>query len=274
MNKKYPIGIFDSGYGGLTVLSEIRKALPNYDYIYFGDNARAPYGNRSFELVYDFTLEAVKYLFSQGCPLVILACNTASAKALRTIQQKDLENLDPTKRVLGVIRPSAEEIGTLTKTKHVGILGTNGTIQSKSYLLELKNHAPNVKVTQHACPLWVSLIENNLHNTKAGKLFIEADVKELMRKDPKIDAIVLACTHYPILNNQIQKLVGKNVKVISQGPIVSEKLILYLNRHKDMEMRISKNGKCSYHTTENAAVFNKNAVQFLGEKIQAIHISL
>ena len=274
MNKYSPIGIFDSGYGGLTVLSEIRKTLPNYDYIYFGDNARAPYGNRSFDLVYDFTLEAVKYLFSQGCPLVILACNTASAKALRTIQQKDLNNLDSTKRVLGVIRPSAEEIGALTKTKHVGILGTNGTIQSESYLIELKKHAPNVKVTQHACPLWVSLIEADLHNTKAGKLFIENDVKELMEKDPTIDAIILACTHYPILKKQIQQLVGKKVKVVSQGPIVSEKLVHYLNRHKDMELRISKNGTCSYQTTENATVFNKNALQFLGEEIQARHISL
>lgn len=274
MKKKFPVGIFDSGYGGLTVLSEIRKSLPNYDFIYLGDNARAPYGNRSFELVYDFTLEAVKYLFSQGCPLVILACNTASSKALRTIQQKDLENLDPTKRVLGVIRPSAEEIGFLTKTQHVGILGTTGTIQSESYLIELKKHAPNLKVTQHACPLWVSLIENDLHKTKAGKLFIETDVKALMKKNAKIDAIILACTHYPILKKQIQKLVGKKVKVVSQGPIVSEKLVDYLTRHKDMDLRISKNGKCSYLTTENAKVFNKNALQFLGEEIQATHISL
>lgn len=274
MKKKFPIGIFDSGYGGLTVLSEIRKSLPNYDFIYLGDNARAPYGNRSFELVYDFTLEAVKYLFSQGCPLVILACNTASSKALRTIQQIDLENLDPTKRVLGVIRPSAEEIGFLTKTQHVGILGTTGTIQSESYLIELKKHAPNLKVTQHACPLWVSLIENDLHKTKTGKLFIETDVKALMKKNAKIDAIILACTHYPILKKQIQKLVGKKVKVVSQGPIVSEKLVDYLTRHKDMDLRISKNGKCSYLTTENAKVFNKNALQFLGEEIQATHISL
>ena len=240
MKNDFPIGIFDSGYGGLTVLSEIRKSLPNYDFIYFGDNARAPYGNRSFELVYDFTLEAVNYLFSQGCPLVILACNTASAKALRTIQQKDLEKIDPTKRVLGVIRPSAEEIGFLTASKHVGILGTIGTIQSDSYKIELQKYAPEIIVSQHACPMWVPLIENDVHQTSAGKLFIEDDVRKLMLMDPKIDAIILACTHYPILQEQIQKIVGEKVKVISQGPIVAEKLSLYLKRNKDMEARISR----------------------------------
>jgi glutamate racemase len=226
MKNDFPIGIFDSGYGGLTVLSEIRKSLPNYDFIYFGDNARAPYGDRSFELVYDFTLEAVNYLFSQGCPLVILACNTASAKALRTIQQKDLEKIDPTKRVLGVIRPSAEEIGFLTESKHIGILGTNGTIQSDSYRIELQKYAPEIIVSQHACPMWVPLIENNAYDTSAGKMLIENDVQKLMRQDPKIDAIILACTHYPILQEQIQKIVGEKIKVISQGPIVAEKLSL------------------------------------------------
>jgi glutamate racemase len=274
MKNDFPIGIFDSGYGGLTVLSEIRKSLPNYDFIYFGDNARAPYGNRSFELVYDFTLEAVNYLFSQGCPLVILACNTASAKALRTIQQKDLEKIDPTKRVLGVIRPSAEEIGFLTSTKHVGILGTIGTIQSDSYKIELQKYAPEIIVSQHACPMWVPLIENDVHQTSAGKLFIEEDVRKLMLMDPKIDAIILACTHYPILQEQIQKIVGEKVKVISQGPIVAEKLSLYLDRNKDMEVRISRGGTCSYRTTENAIIFNKKASQFLGEEINAQQIEL
>jgi len=274
MKNDFPIGIFDSGYGGLTVLSEIRKSLPNYDFIYFGDNARAPYGNRSFELVYDFTLEAVNYLFSQGCPLVILACNTASAKALRTIQQKDLEKIDPTKRVLGVIRPSAEEIGFLTGTKHVGILGTIGTIQSDSYKIELQKYAPEIIVSQHACPMWVPLIENDVHQTSAGKQFIEDDVRKLMLMDPKIDAIILACTHYPILQEQIQKIVGEKVKVISQGPIVAEKLSLYLDRNKDMEVRISRGGTCRYRTTENAIIFNKKASQFLGEEISAQQIEL
>ena len=274
MKNDFPIGIFDSGYGGLTVLSEIRKSLPNYDFIYFGDNARAPYGNRSFELVYDFTLEAVNYLFSQGCPLVILACNTASAKALRTIQQKDLEKIDPTKRVLGVIRPSAEEIGFLTASKHVGILGTIGTIQSDSYKIELQKYAPEIIVSQHACPMWVPLIENDVHQTSAGKLFIEDDVRKLMLMDPKIDTIILACTHYPILQEQIQKIVGEKVKVISQGPIVAEKLSLYLDRNKDMEVRISRGATCSYRTTENAIIFNKKASQFLGEEINAQQIEL
>jgi glutamate racemase len=274
MKNDFPIGIFDSGYGGLTVLSEIRKSLPNYDFIYFGDNARAPYGNRSFELVYDFTLEAVNYLFSQGCPLVILACNTASAKALRTIQQKDLNKIDPTKRVLGVIRPSAEEIGFLTASKHVGILGTIGTIQSDSYKIELQKYAPEIVVSQHACPMWVPLIENDIHQTSAGKLFIEDDVRKLMLMDPKIDAIILACTHYPILQEQIQKIVGEKVKVISQGPIVAEKLSLYLDRNKDIEARISRGGTCSYRTTENAMIFDKKASQFLGKEINAQQIEL
>ena len=274
MKTDSPIGIFDSGYGGLTVLSEIRKSLPNYDFIYLGDNARAPYGNRSFDLVYDFTLEAVNYLFSQGCPLVILACNTASAKALRTIQQKDLQGIDSTKRVLGVIRPSAEEIDFLTESKHVGILGTNGTIQSDSYNIELQKYAPEIRVLQHACPMWVPLIENNVYDTEAGKMIIEGDVQKLMMKDPKIDAIILACTHYPILQEQIQKIVGGKVKVISQGPIVAKKLALYLEMHQDMDSRISKKGNCSYHTTENTLVFDQKATQFLGEKIHSQHIEL
>ena len=274
MKTDSPIGIFDSGYGGLTVLSEIRKSLPNYDFIYLGDNARAPYGNRSFDLVYDFTLEAVNYLFSQGCPLVILACNTASAKALRTIQQKDLQGIDPTKRVLGVIRPSAEEIGFLTESKHVGILGTNGTIQSDSYNIELQKYAPEISVSQHACPMWVPLIENDVYDTDAGKMIIEEDVQKLMMKDPKIDAIILGCTHYPILQEQIQQIVGGKVKVISQGPIVAKKLALYLEKHQDMDSRISKKGNCSYHTTENTLIFDQKAMQFLGEEIHSQHIEL
>ncbi len=199
MNKKVPIGVFDSGYGGLTVLKEIVKRLPQYDYIYLGDNARAPYGNRSYDVVYQYTLEAVHELFSRGCELVILACNTASAKALRSIQQNDLPGMDSTKRVLGVIRPSTEVIGDLTSSGHVGILGTEGTVKSESYILELAKYAPSVKVVQHACPMWVPLIENDRHESEAGRRFIEEDVNALMAKDSDIDVIVLACTHYPIL---------------------------------------------------------------------------
>jgi glutamate racemase len=269
-----PIGVFDSGYGGLTVLSEIRKILPEYDFIYLGDNARAPYGNRSYDVVYDFTLEAVNLLFSKGAPLVIIACNTASAKALRSIQQNDLPQISSEKRVLGVIRPSTEEIGALTNTKHVGILGTTGTIQSGSYEIELKKFAPEITVTQHACPMWVPLIENNRHNSNAGKMFIEEDVKALMDKDPLIDTIVLACTHYPVIKSHIQEILGSKVKVVAQGPIVAEKLVDYLSRHSEMEKRLSKNGTIRYFTTENNLVFNEKASQFLEEMIHSEHVEI
>ena len=269
-----PIGVFDSGYGGLTVLSEIRKILPEYDFIYLGDNARAPYGNRSYDVVYDFTLEAVNLLFSKGAPLVIIACNTASAKALRSIQQNDLPQISSEKRVLGVIRPSTEEIGALTNTKHVGILGTTGTIQSGSYEIELKKFAPEITVTQHACPMWVPLIENNRHKSNAGKMFIEEDVKALMDKDPLIDTIVLACTHYPVIKSHIQEILGSKVKVVAQGPIVAEKLVDYLSRHSEMEKRLSKNGTIRYFTTENNLVFNEKASQFLEEMIHSEHVEI
>ena len=269
-----PIGVFDSGYGGLTVLSELRKILPEYDFIYLGDNARAPYGNRSYDVVYDFTLEAVNFLFSKGAPLVIIACNTASAKALRSIQQNDLPQISSEKRVLGVIRPSTEEIGALTNTKHVGILGTTGTIQSGSYEIELKKFAPEITVTQHACPMWVPLIENNRHNSNAGKMFIEEDVKALMDKDPLIDTIVLACTHYPVIKSHIQEILGSKVKVVAQGPIVAEKLVDYLSRHSEMEKRLSKNGTIRYFTTENNLVFNEKASQFLEEMIHSEHVEI
>jgi glutamate racemase len=274
MLKNSPIGVFDSGYGGLTVLKEIRKRLPEYDFIYLGDNARAPYGNRSYDLIYDFTLEAVNFLFSKGSPLVIIACNTASAKALRSIQQNDLPRISTDKRVLGVIRPSTEEIGALTQTKHVGILGTTGTIQSGSYEIELRKFAPEIIVNQHACPMWVPLIENNRHNSIAGKIFIEEDVKALMDKDSKIDTIILACTHYPVVKTQIEELLGKDIKVISQGPIVANKLVDYLNRHPEMENRFSKNGTIRYFTTENKMVFDQKASQFLNEEICAEHVVL
>lgn len=269
-----PIGVFDSGYGGLTVLSEIRKRMPQFDYVYLGDNARAPYGNRSFDVVYEFTLEAVKFLFDQGCPLVILACNTASAKALRTIQQTDLPLIDSFKRVLGVIRPSTEEIESLTNSNHVGILGTNGTIQSGSYIVELQKFAPAIQIVQLACPMWVPLIENNSHESIAGKIFVKEDVERLLAMDAAIDTIILACTHYPILQDYIQKLVGPEIKVIAQGPIVAKKLETYLVVHPDMEKALSKNGTCRYLTTENNSFFNQKAVQFLNEKIESEHVLL
>jgi glutamate racemase len=269
-----PIGVFDSGYGGLTVLNEIKKLLPEYDFIYLGDNARAPYGNRSYDVVYNFTLEAVNFLFSKGAPLVIIACNTASAKALRSIQQNDLPTISPENRVLGVIRPSTEEIGALTQTKHVGILGTTGTIQSKSYEIELKKFAPDITVTQHACPMWVPLIENNRHNSIAGKLFIEEDVRALIDKDAQIDTIVLACTHYPVIKLQIEEILGNTIKVVSQGPIVAYKLTDYLNRHPEIENRLSKNKTTRYFTTENNQIFDQKASQFLDEEIRSEHVEI
>ncbi len=274
MNTKSPIGVFDSGYGGLTVLAEIRKSLLQYDYIYFGDNARAPYGNRSFDVVYEFTLEAVRFLFDKGCPLVVLACNTASAKALRSIQQNDLPQIDAFKRVLGVIRPSTEEIEALTSTNHVGVLGTNGTVQSESYIIELKKLAPNIQVVQHACPMWVPLIENNCHESLPGKMFVKEDVERLLAKDKEIDTIILACTHYPILQDYIQELVGPAIKVVAQGPIVANKLEYYLIAHPEMEKAISKEGTCAFFTTENKDVFNQKAAQFLGIDIVSEHVIL
>jgi glutamate racemase len=269
MKNSSPIGVFDSGYGGLTILSEIRKKLPEYDYLYLGDNARAPYGNRSFDIVYEYTLEAVKLLFSRGCHLVILACNTASAKALRTIQQQDLPSLDPNKRVLGVIRPSTEEIGQLTKSKHVGVLATEGTVQSRSYILELEKFAPEIVVNQHACPLWVPLIESNKHNSDAGKNIISEDVFTLLSKDPKIDTIVLGCTHYPLVQGFLESLVSANVKIVSQGDIVARKLDQYLKNHAEIEKKCSKKNSVQYLTTEDSKVFNENAARFLGINIQS-----
>jgi glutamate racemase len=274
MNKYAPIGVFDSGYGGLTVLSEIKKHLPQYDYLYLGDNARSPYGTRSFDVVYEYTLDAVNELFSRGCELVILACNTASAKALRTIQQQDLPKIDPNKRVLGVIRPSAEVIGSLTKSGNVGILATEGTVRSESYVMELDKYSPNVNVFQLACPMWVPIIENQKHESPAGQLFIQEDVKELLAQNPKIDTILLGCTHYPIIQDYIQSLVGNDVRIVAQGPLVAQKLTDYLNRHPELEQRFSKSGDVTYLTTENKDVFNRNAGHFLGEQISAIHVKI
>lgn len=273
MKQQGPIGVFDSGYGGLTVLKELRKQLPEHDFIYFGDNARAPYGNRSFDVVYEFTLEAVQFLFEQGCPLVILACNTASAKALRTIQQKDLPKIAPNNRVLGVIRPSAEVLGELTKSGHVGVLGTAGTISSESYPIELQKFAPQTRVHQHACPMWVPLIENQMHLHPAGQQFIQEDVDKLMAASASIDTVLLACTHYPVLQTQIQQLVGPKVKIIPQGPIVAQKLVQYLEVHPEMDARIQKNGALAFYSSESTEVFNEKASYFLGETVEAQHHS-
>jgi len=274
MKKRISIGVFDSGYGGLTVLSEIVDRLPNYDYIYLGDNARAPYGTRSFEVVYDYTLEAVKELFNRGCELVVLACNTASAKALRSIQQNDLPSIDPNKRVLGVIRPSTEIIGDLTQTGHVGILATEGTVKSESYVIELSKYAPTVDVVQHACPMWVPLIENHRHDSLAGKLFIEEDVNALLEKDPKIDTIILACTHYPILKEYIESILPDSIRVISQGAIVAEKLEAYLTRHSELNAKLTKTGSLHFLTTESTEEFDRKASVFFGNKVQSEHIKL
>lgn len=268
-----PIGVFDSGYGGLTVLKELTKQLPNHDFVYFGDNARAPYGNRSFDVVYEFTLEAVKFLFDQGCPLVILACNTASAKALRTIQQKDLPQMAPNNRVLGVIRPSAEVLGELTKSGHVGILGTVGTIASDSYPIELHKFAPKTHVHQQACPIWVPLIENQLHLHPAGQQFIHEDIARLRAQNDAIDTILLACTHYPVLQAQIEDIVGSGVQVIPQGPIVAEKLKTYLEAHPEMEERLTKNASLAFYSSESPRVFNEKAAYFLGKEVNAQHHS-
>ncbi|MFM7005807.1 MAG: glutamate racemase [Flavobacteriales bacterium] len=273
MEKQGAIGVFDSGYGGLTVLKELRKRLPHYDFIYFGDNARAPYGNRSFDVVYEFTLEAVNFLFDQGCPLIILACNTASAKALRTIQQKDLPLMAPNRRVLGVIRPSTEVLGERTKTGHVGVLGTTGTVASNSFAIELAKFSPETAVHQHACPIWVPLIENQLHMHPAGQQFIQEDIALLLAQSPKIDTILLACTHYPVLQTQIEAIVGPSVRVIPQGPIVAEKLAQYLTVHTEMEERLSKNAEVRFFTSETPEVFNARARHFLDGDISAEHHS-
>lgn len=272
MNK--PIGIFDSGYGGLTILSEIRKQLPEYDYLYLGDNARTPYGTRSFDVVYDFTLEAVKELFSRGCELIILACNTASAKALRTIQQEYLPTLEGNKRVLGVIRPSIEAISTITKTNHVGVLATEGTVKSNSYPIELQKENPIITVFQQACPMWVPIIENNKHETEAGRLFIKNDIDDLLAKDSSIDSIILGCTHYPIIKSYIESIVPNHITIIAQGAIVAEKVEDYLVRHTEIESKCSKQGKIHFLTTENATDFDRQASVFFGESIISEHIKL
>jgi glutamate racemase len=262
--QKGPVGIFDSGYGGLTIFDKIHERMPSYDYIYLGDNARAPYGSRSFEVVYRFTREAVMKLFEEGCQLVILACNTASAKALRTIQQRDLPELYPFRRVLGVIRPTVEAVGRFTHTRHVGILGTAGTISSASYSMEIeKIYGGNITVTGEACPMWVPLVENNEVNSEGAGFFIRKHLEHILSLDPQIDTLVLGCTHYPLLIHKIKQFLPEGVSVLSQGEYVSESLYDYLLRHPEMEALLTRQGQCRFLTTEATAKFSETASVFL-----------
>ena len=269
-----PIGIFDSGYGGLTILHGIRQLLPEYDYLYLGDNARAPYGPRSFDVVYEFTRQAVVKLFEMGCHLVILGCNTASAKALRTIQQNDLPKWDPERRVLGVIRPTAEVIGSLTQSRHVGVLATEGTIRSESYTLEIRKHHPDIEVTGVACPFWVPLVEYNEADSPGADYFVKKRIDQIMRLDPQIDAIILGCTHYPLLMPKILKYLPSGVRVVPQGEYVADSLKDYLERHPEMASRCSRQGQVHYLTTENPDKFKESAQIFLHESIDVDNITL
>ena len=269
-----PIGVFDSGYGGLTILNSIRQQLPQYDYLYLGDNARAPYGPRSFDVVYEFTRQAVLRLFEMGCHLVILGCNTASAKALRTIQQNDLPKWDAERRVLGVIRPTAEVIGELTKSRHVGVLATEGTIKSESYNLEIQKLHPDIKVSGVACPFWVPLVEYNEADSPGADYFVKKRIDEIMTKDPEIDAIILGCTHYPLLMPKIKKYLPEGVKIVSQGEYVASSLKAYLERHIEIERKCAKQGSVNYLTTENPEKFKESAQIFLKEEIQVKNITL
>ncbi len=274
MQKATPIGVFDSGYGGLTVLKDIIAKLPEYDYLYLGDNARTPYGNRSFETVYHYTLQCVQWFFAQGCPLVILACNTASAKALRTIQQNDLPNIAPDKRVLGVIRPTAEIIGTYSETQSVGILATNGTVASNSYPMEVAKFFPELKVYQQACPLWVPLVESNEHTGHGADYFVKKNLHDIFEKGDDIDVILLACTHYPLLREKIEEYLPLGVKLIAQGEIVATSLADYLQRHPEMESRCSRHGERVFYTTDSTEDFDSHATLFFGEAVQSKHLNL
>lgn len=267
-----PIGVFDSGYGGLTILRQIQALMPQYDYLYLGDNARAPYGSRSFEVVYEFTLQAVRQLFSMGCHLVILACNTASAKALRSIQQHDLPQLDPTRRVLGVIRPTAECIGQITKTRHVGILATPGTIRSCTYEMEIAKLHPDIRVYGEACPMWVPLVENAEYDSPGADYFVQKRINNLLSAGPQIDSIILGCTHYPLLLPKIRQFTPSHVRVVPQGDYVASSLQDYLHRHPDMETRISRTGNTRFLTTEQPSLFAENAAMFMGRQVLAEHV--
>lgn len=270
-----PIGVFDSGYGGLTILDKIREQMPEYDYVYLGDNARTPYGTRSFEVVYEFTLQAVKKLFELGCPLVILACNTASAKALRSIQQINLPTFDVTKRVLGVIRPTAECIGHITQSRHVGILATSGTIKSESYPLEIQKLFPDITVTGEACPMWVPIVENNEYNTEGADYFIKKHINHLLEKDAQIDTLILGCTHYPLLMEKIKQFTPSHIRIVAQGEYVANSLKDYLERHPEMKARCTKNGITRFLTTESEDKFKESASIFLQQdsmKVESISL--
>ncbi|MFO8000003.1 MAG: glutamate racemase [Marinilabilia sp.] len=270
--KPGPVGVFDSGYGGLTILDELLKEFPNHDFIYLGDNARTPYGTRSFDVVYRYTLESVMQLFDMGVHLVILACNTASAKALRTIQKNDLPDYDSSRRVLGVVRPSAEECGKLTVNRHIGVVGTTGTIQSLSYPLEIDKLFPGTIVTQQACPMWVPLVENGESSTPGTSFFVERDLNRLFKKDPDIDTLVLGCTHYPLLLPVIKQFVPAGVEIMSQGPIVATSLKDYFRRHPEMSEKCSQGGTCRFFTTENPEKFNEASAIFLNRHVESVRL--
>ena len=269
-----PIGVFDSGFGGLTVLRSLVRALPKNDFLYLGDNARAPYGMRSFDTIYHYTRECVEYLFSKGCPLVILACNTASAKALRNIQQLDLPNIAPQRRVLGVIRPTTEIIGAYTKTKHIGILGTKGTVKSESYRIEIQKFFPQLQVYQHACPMWVPLVENDEHNSIGADYFIQKDLNALLQMSPQLDTILLGCTHYPLLMPTIKKFLPRRMQVIQQGPIIAKSLVDYLNRHPKMNQYCTQTGQIEFQTTGDAHEFERQGKLFYGTQLMTSSINL
>ena len=272
--ESHPIGVFDSGYGGLTILKEFVRKLPGHDFVYLGDNARNPYGARSFETVYAYTLEAVRKLFNTGCHLVIIACNTASARALRTIQQKDLPAIDPNRRVLGVIRPTAEIVGSVTRTKHVGILGTMGTVTSESYLLEIKKLFPDLAVVQEVCPLWVPLVENNELDCPGTDYFVKKNISRLLSVDPDIDTIILGCTHYPLLMDAITKFTPPHIKIIPQDQIVADSLIDYLGRHPEIDGRCSRNGSIRFYTTDSTVLFDEVGSIFFRKPVRSEKINL
>lgn len=274
LSERGPIGVFDSGYGGLTILRDFRRLLPEYDYIYLGDNARAPYGNRSFELVYEFTAQAVNHLFEQGCPLVILACNTASAKALRTIQVQDLPEIDPTRRVLGVIRPTIERLPELTATGHIGVLATPGTVLSRSYTLETEKLFPEMKVTEKACPMWVPLVENGEADMPGADYFVRKYIDAILLEDPEIDTLILGCTHYPMLYPKIRAYVPERISVVPQGNLVAESLKDYLKRHPEMDSRLTRNGTTIYETTEATFKFDTISSLFLQSPVSSVQIPL
>ena len=269
-----PIGIFDSGYGGLTILKEIVTSLPSYDYIYLGDNARSPYGTRSFDTVYRYTLECVQWLFAQGCPLIVLACNTASAKALRTIQQHDLPLINPDNRVLGVIRPTSEIIGNYSHTGNVGILATSGTVQSQSYVIEIEKFFPSVRVFQEACPMWVPLVENNEYDNAGADYFVKKHLEKILGEEANIDTLLLACTHYPLLRKKIEMYLPRHVTLVSQGEIVASSLASYLTRHPELEKRLSRQSERQFFTTDSPVDFDAHASVFFGQPVSSSHLAL